>query len=574
MSVPVIWNIKKAKRNDVAEIAYELEIPNPAAAAFVNRGLDTVEKAEEYCDLSLSKLHDPFLLPDIQPALKRLIRAIDNKEHIHVHGDYDVDGITAASIIIQTLRKLKANFTFLVPHRINDGYDLQPITVEKAVENDVELLISVDCGTLAFSAAKRAKELGLDLIITDHHTPNDDGTLPDCIAVINPHRLDSKYPFPDLAGVGIAFKFMIALARHYKLNESSFVDEMVEYAALGTVADVAPMQDENRIIVNAGCKELANTKKPGVAHLLKVAGINNVNTTSIGFFIGPRINAVGRLADSMTALELLIETSAGTAQYLANQLDTMNKRRQDEQEQVVAEAKALLPDDLDDTSIIVLAAKGWHPGLIGLVAGKIAEEYARPTLVCTINADGSVKGSCRSTRDFHILNALKSPGCIECFNKVGGHAFAAGFSLNSSKIDELRKNLNIYAKKVTDGGIVAVKNIDIDYVIKPFDINIQTYNAIMKLAPFGATNPEPMFLAKEIKIQETSTVGSGKHLKLKLIAGEYGKQWINALYWRHGDQIDEFSIGSLVDVVFRLSMEEYLGRVNLTMIIEDMKLSE
>lgn len=576
MSIPIVWNQKPLDKSLVKEMAFELEIPEPSAAAFISRGLDSIEKAEIYCDMGLHKLHDPWMLPDITKAIDRLSKAINNGEHIHIHGDYDVDGITSVAVIVNTLRKLNANITYQVPHRILDGYDLKPTTVEQAKSNNVDLLISCDCGILAFDAAKKAKELGIDLIITDHHLPSDDGELPDCVAVINPNRKDSEYGFSDLAGVGVAFKFMWAVAQTYKLNKQEFIDDTIEYVALGTVADVAPMIDENRSLVALGCEQLAATKKQGIAHLLKVAGINKVNTTSIGFFIGPRINAVGRLADSMTALELMLEKDPHQAAYKAAQLDTMNKRRQDKQEQVLDEARALIDEStLEETSILVLSAKGWHPGLIGLVAGKIAEEYGRPTLICTVDADGKAKGSCRSTRNFHILQALKSPGCFELFNKVGGHSFAAGFELSADKIPLLRENLNNYAKQITSDGIEAIKKIDIDAKINQMDITTETWKAIAKLAPFGSQNPEPIFIARNLMLAEIGTVGAeAKHMKLKIYAGKYDNQWINALWWRNGHLAGHFSKDTAVDVVFKLSMEEYLGRTNLTMIIEDMRLSD
>lgn len=575
MLAPVRWNLLSPDRYAVNEIAYELEVPVPAAAAYVNRGLDTLDKINDFCDLGYHRLHDPFLLPDMSIAVDRLIEAINSNEHIHVHGDYDVDGITACATIIHTLRKLKANITYQVPHRVNDGYDIQTATVEKAKLDDVDLLISVDCGILGFDAAKRAKELGVDLIITDHHIPSDDGRIPECIAVINANRHDSTYPFKDLSGVGVAMKFMTAL--WHKLFPSEdlnlFMSDIIEYAALGTVADVAPMLGENRSIVHLGCIQIQNSKKPGVKQLLKVAGVSTVNTTAIGFFVAPRINAMGRLADPTVALDLLLETSPSRSAYIANQLDAMNKRRQDKQDQILAEAKDLIEEDLSDTSIVVIGAKGWHPGLIGLVAGRIAEEYGRPALVCTINSEGIAKGSCRSTRSFDIFDALKSPNCIGYFNKLGGHKFAAGFELSASNIDMLKENINSYAKEITGGGIEGFKIIDIDCKIDSSSIDSTAYDATSKLAPFGAGNSEPIFLTKGVRIVQTDTVGSGKHLKLRIRAGKYDNQWLPALWWRHGDEADVFCANAIVDIIYKLSMEEYMGRTNMTLIIEDMKIS-
>ena len=575
MAIPIRWNLKNPDRYTVNEISFEHEIPIPVAAVCANRELDTVEKIVDFCDLGYHRLHDPFLLPDMEIAVNRVISAINSNEHIHVHGDYDVDGITASAVIIHTLRKLKANITYQIPHRINDGYDIQEDTVERAKLDNVDLLITVDCGILAFKAAEKAKELGIDLIITDHHLPNINGKIPECIAVINANRKDSTYPFKDLAGVGVAFKFMTALwTRLFPEKDIiAFSNEVIEFVALGTVADVAPVADENRSIIKLGCDVLQNTQKCGIQQLLKVAGVKKVDSTAIGFFLGPRINAMGRLADPMTSLELLLETSPSRATYLANQLDAMNKRRQEKQDHILEEAKELV-GDLSDTSIIVLSARAWHAGLIGLVAGRLAEEYARPTLICTVNDEGIAKGSCRSFGGFDIFDALKSPNCVNYFTRLGGHPFAAGFSLLEKDLEEVKKNINEYALEKNGGISEEIKIIDVDYKIDCKDIDQSITTALGKISPFGAGNPEPIFLTKNLNIVESSTVASGKHLKMKVEAGKYDKQWLNAIWWRHGEEIEEFPPGIKVDIIYKLSMEEFMGRTNLTLIVEDMKLSE
>ncbi len=568
-----VWRLKPADRNLALNLAYELEVPLPVASIYVSRGMNTVEEAEKFCNLSPKLLHDPMLLPDIQPVLQRLVKALDKGEHIHVHGDYDVDGVTATATVVYTLKKLGANLTYHVPHRIVDGYDLKPKTIQDAKDAGVDLLISVDCGIVAFEAADHAKSIGLDLIITDHHHPSFDGRIPDCIGVVNPNRHDSEYPFKGLAGVGIAYKVMQALARLRGIPVSTIRPHLLDYVALGTVADVAPMLDENRVLVQMGCQLLAAAHKPGVAALLEIANVKRVNPTAIGFFLGPRINAVGRLADPSVALDLLLETNETRATFLANQMDTANKRRQSNQEQVVAEAISMIPADIEDRHILVLWAKDWHPGLVGLVAGKIAEQYGRPTLVCTIKEDGNARGSCRSTRSFNILEALKSEGCGELFTKCGGHAFAAGFDLPAANLPLLAERLNSFAK--TKGGIESVRVMDIDARIQPGDINEKTYNSILEMSPFGSGNPEPLLMAKGMKVVKSETVGAdGKHLKMRLKGPHVTDQWIDAMAWRQGDQSEKYPENSLIDVLFKLSMDEFRGRTSLTMIVEDLKLSE
>lgn len=572
---PIEWKMREYDSNIARSLAYELEIPLPIASVCAARGINTAEDVEDFCRLEMKKLHNPWLLPDIIPVVDRIVHAIDNNEKIFVHGDYDVDGVTATAVVVTAMRKFGADINFHVPHRIYDGYDIKQSSVDRALDAGANLMLSVDCGILAFETAEYAKSKGIDLIITDHHTPHQDGSVPDCIGVVNPNRHDSTYPFSGLAGVGIAFKVMMAVAskRGYPIKE--LTEDLLEYVALGTVADVAPMIDENRSLVALGCQHLTNSTKAGVRELLRVAGVKDVDTMSIGFSIGPRINAVGRLADSYTALELMLETSERRAKFLAEQLNSANSRRQAQQEQATQEALELIPDDIENHSILLIAAKGWHPGLVGLIAGKIAEQYGKPTLVCTIKDDGTIRGSARSAEGFNIIEAIKSPGCNELFTKSGGHPFAAGFDFPEENLDKLRERLNDFAKKKTNGkGIRGVRTIHIDAKIQPGEINEVFYQSLSKLAPFGSENPEPIFMTKNMKIIKTSTVGSeGKHLKLRLRGSKDTDPWVDAIAWRKGGESDVYCEDAIVDVVFKLSKNEWQGRIALSLTIEDLKIS-
>jgi single-stranded-DNA-specific exonuclease len=423
-----VWKLKKTPINDAQELAEQLVIPVPVANVMIQRGIDTPELAREFFDLSPEKLHDPWLLPDIHKVIDRLEKAINEKEYIYIHGDYDVDGVTSTAVITHALRLFGATFEYHVPHRIQDGYDVRVATVDKAIAAGAQILMTVDCGIVAFEAASYAKANGIDLIITDHHHPYDDHRIPEAVGVVNPNRHDSLYPFSGLAGVGIAFKTMLALGDRMGFERNKLMDELLDYVALGTVADVAPMIDENRILVYLGCQQLTKAEKPGVAELLKVAGVKTVNTTSIGFFLGPRINAIGRMGDSAIALDLLLERIPTRAAYFADVLNKANDSRQKKEKQTVEEAIALV-GDVTDQFILVVAARGWHPGLIGLVAGKLAEQFSRPTLACTINEEGKAKGSCRSVRDFNILDALKSE-----------KASLANFKIKFDEVDYLFQN--------------------------------------------------------------------------------------------------------------------------------------
>lgn len=573
---PIEWKMREFDSQQARELAYDMEIPVPIANVCVARGMTTKEDVEEFCRLEMKKLHNPWLLPDIVPVVDRMVRAIKDEEQIFVHGDYDVDGVTATAVVVTALRKFGAKIKFHVPHRIYDGYDIKESSVDRALDAGATLMLSVDCGILAFETAQYAKSKNLDLIITDHHTPHKDGLIPECIGVVNPNRQDSTYPFSGLAGVGIAFKVMMALASKLNYPVKDLAAELMEYVALGTVADVAPMIDENRILVALGCQYLTNSSKAGIRELLRVAGVKEVDTMSIGFSLGPRINAVGRLADSYTALDLMLETSERRAKFLAEQLNSANNRRQQQQEQATQEAIELLPDDIDSHSILLIAAKGWHPGLVGLVAGKIAEQYGKPTLVCTIKDDGSVRGSARSAEGFNIIEAIKSPECDPLFTKSGGHPFAAGFDFPAENLDTLREKLNEFAKVKTAGkGIRGVRTIHIDSRVQPGEINETLYQSLVRLAPFGAENPEPVFMAKNMNIIKSTTVGAeGKHLKLRLKGQRPTDPWIDAVAWRKGSESETFCEDANVDVVFKLSKSEWQGRVSLSLTLEDLKISE
>lgn len=593
-NIETVWNIKTKDISKVREIAYELDIPKSIAEVMVGRNIDTIKKAKSFFNLNINKLHNPFSLPDANAAIDRINKALDTKEKIFVWGDYDVDGITSTAIVVTALKKMGANMEYKVPHRTEDGYDIKVNSVDEALYRKAQLLISVDCGILAFETAEYATKCGLDLIITDHHHPSQDGKIPNCIAVVNPNRDDpsypgehfktdsgfQRYPFDSLAGCGIAFKLMLALAKSRNLDVMEYVDELIEFAALGTVADVAPMIDENRVIVSYGCGALSRSKKPGVKELLKMANVKDVTTTSIGFQIGPRINAIGRLADAGTALDLLLSDNEITAHFLASQLENANRKRQDQQESATKKAIDLVNEtyDLENEHIIIVGSENWHPGLIGLIAGKLTEVFNKPALVCSFKNDGYAKGSCRSVRNFNILNALKSEKAINLFKEkndgspvMGGHAFAAGFELPINNIIEMRKALNEYAKNLL-GEPIKEKIIEIDARMPFHEINMKNYNTLLKLSPFGSMNSNPVFVTKNLKVGEIKTLSSDKHIKLKLLDSD--NKSISAIGWKKGYFKDILSVNNYVDVAYTLDLDTFRNSNSLILILEDIKICQ
>ena len=592
--IKTIWKVKKYDRQISAELAEDLMLPIPVANILSGRNLKSKKDVDKFTRIGIKFLHSPFLLPDVNPVLERLNKAIDNNEKIFVWGDYDVDGITSTAIVVTALRKMGANFEYKVPHRMEDGYDIKVHSVDEAIRRKASLLMSVDCGIVAFETAEYAKKCGLDLIVTDHHHPSHDGKIPDCIGVVNPNRDDpnypgehfkeykteefKRYPFDALAGCGIAFKLMLGLAKTRNLDVMDFINDLIEYAALGTVADVAPMLDENRTIVAYGCQILSTTNKPGIQELLKIAGVKEVDTFSIGFQIGPRINAIGRLADAGTALDLLLEDDKFQASQLAKELDNANRKRQIQQEEATEAAIAYVNQnfDLANTHVLVVGNEAWHPGLIGLIAGKLAETFGKPTLVCNYKNDGYAKGSCRSSGDFNILDALKSEKAWPLFKKradgstvCGGHAFAAGFELPIDNIPAMREALNEYAANIL-GNVSEEKVINIDSRIEAGDINENVFKQLMSLAPFGSGNENPVFACSNMKVIEAKTLTKGKHLKLK-VSDPDSKQWISANAWRKGHLADKIKENSLVDLAFTMSMDEWMGKKSLTLTVIDIK---
>ena len=553
-----IWNEKKYDPSVTDELE-EIGLNPLISKVLAGRDLDNEDKIKEFFNLSLSKLHDPFALPNIKPALDRIQKAIESNEKIFVWGDYDVDGITATATVITVLKMLNANFEYHVPHRQLDGYDIKEESVNKAFKSGATLLITVDCGILAFAAAERAKTIGLDLIITDHHTPSEDGTLPDCLAVINP-KINDEYPFKGLAGVGIAFKVMVALASQMGHSVKDVVKETIEFVALGTVADVAPMIDENRILVYHGCKNLNDSKKPGVKALLRVSRATNIDSTNIGFTLGPRINAVGRLADPRSALDLLTCNNLIDEEELAHELEQNNLQRQNIQAKAFKDAVAALEAAYDpkQDQCIVMASKEWPVGVAGLIAGKLAETYNVPALVAHIKEDGYAKGSCRSAKRINILECLKSENCVKHFRLkgnqrvVGGHAFAAGFEIPEENVDDLRLSLSQEIKKRYPDLDDENKIIQYDAVIKSYELNDKTINDIRRISPFGESNPIPVFLLKKAKIEEISQISQGKHLKfsVSLPTSGFTTNFINVLWWQHGHQYENLSDAKHIDVLF------------------------
>jgi single-stranded-DNA-specific exonuclease len=566
------WRLKDSDYDLALGLARNLRIGLTVAEICVGRGLNTPERIRAFTQMDLSMLHDPWGLPDMEIAVDRLEAAIRGGETVTLWGDYDVDGVTSTAIVKICFDMFGGKLDYHVPHRMIDGYDVKPKAVDIAVKNGSSLLVSVDCGIRAFRTAEYAKERGVDLIVTDHHHPSDDGRIPECFAVVNPARFDSTYPFSGLVGAGVALKVMQALAERLGHDPKEVLEMCLPLAAMGTVADVGHMADENRILAHHGCIALNNTKMPGLKALVDLSRASVVDTQTIGFQLGPRINAVGRIGDSREALECVLEKHPREAERMAKGLDTWNERRKRLQDEYMDQAYAMAEEVPSGPTIMVLAKDDWHIGLVGLIAGRVAEARAVPVLAIGEFSDPTTgelvaKGSCRSTRDYDILSALTQPDIYRLFLSCGGHKFAAGFSLPKENLPELREKLHEHALQTMGA---PARTIEIDAIATPQDISLTTIEQLKTLAPFGNGHSEPTLMSVGMRVKEVKTMKDGKHLKL-ILSSRDGHGRYDAVMWQKGARASEVEVGGCVDVAYKLSQNNFAGRTSAQMLLEDFR---
>lgn len=551
-----LWEMTECDEDAAARLAADVGVSPIVGRLLVNRGVTTADAARDFLNPSLATLHDPFLLPDMEPAVERLAHAVQAREKIFVHGDYDVDGITAAALLVRTLRALGATVGCRLPHRTREGYDIKTATVERAAAAGARLIVTCDCGVNATEAVARAGELGIDVIVTDHHQPGPE--LPSALAVINPKRPDVAYPFRDLAGVGVAFKLAQALVRRLNSNEESFKARFVDLVTLGTVADVVPLLGENRAFVKHGLDAVSASKKAGIQSLLKVANLAGkpLSTYYLGYIIGPRINAIGRMDDASKALELFLTQDEARADEIAREMDQHNYERKVQQDRILNEAISQVETkDLDSTFVLVLSAEGWNTGVVGIVAGKIAEMFCRPAIL--LNRDemcGMACGSARSVEGFDLLAGLNH--CADLLDRYGGHAFAAGLSLSLANLGEFESKINAYAADVIAPEEL-MPRIVLDAELRPLDITRDLADSIAGLEPFGEGNPEPLFVTRGVRVLERQRVGDGSHLKMRV--GGDGAGPLSCICFGLGDLESSVELGSSVDLCYSIRLNAFNG---------------
>lgn len=558
--MPKTWKVKEVPENT----ANLPEYPPLITRLLALRGITEGAEIENFLNPEYELLHDPFLFKDMQKAVERIHKAIENKEKIVIYADYDADAITAASVMHQALKKLGNTPTTYIPDRFTEGYGMNTDAIRKLAEEKVTLVITVDCGINAVAEADVCKELGLDLIITDHHEVT--GPLPQAFAIVNPKNPEDSYPFGFLTGVGVAYKVVQALfSKEHSDIPAGWEKWLLDLVAIGTVADCQSLTGENRVLVSYGLKVLSKTKWPGLQALLELLDIQGqkYDSFTLGFVLGPRINAAGRIKHGDSALNLLVAEDMEKAKVLARELNELNTKRQGLTEQVLSEARAQAVMQADK-KVIVVAGQEWPKGVVGLIAGRLTEEYNRATLVISLDKDGMGTGSARSTPDLDIVKGLGYSR--ELLVRFGGHTQAAGFTVEGSKVEALRGKLLQYAEEINF--VLGDASISIDAETAPEDITWETLELIEKLAPFGIGNPKPKLCARGLQVVEYRGVSEGKHLKLRL---KFGETILEAIAFNQGFQMNKLTPNQLVDVVFELSTNEWNGRKDMQMKVIDIK---
>ena len=560
------WVTAKPNLETVRSLARSCGFTPLAAAALCARGIDTPEAARAFLETDPAKLHDPMLLPDMAKARDTIRRAIEQGKKIAVFGDYDVDGVTSTCVMTRVLRSLGADVRHYIPDRLSEGYGLSMGAMDRLAQDGIGLIVTVDSGVSAFEEIARARELGMEVVVTDHHECREE--LPDANAVVNPKRADSTYPFAELAGVGVAFKLACALAGDGQ--QRAVLEQYADLVALGTVADVMLLVGENRIIVAAGLRRMAETQNVGLSMLLHESGQQGKRLTAstISFILAPRINAAGRLGHADMAAELFLTDDPRRAQTLAMALCEQNKQRQATENQILEQALQKLRREYDplEDQVIVLAGEDWHHGVIGIVSSRICDRYACPTVLIALE-DGIGKGSGRSVKGFNLYEALCDSAPL--LERFGGHELAAGLTIREENIQQFHENMEAWAREhVNPQELMPILHIDCP--IAPEFISTEATRGLDVLEPFGMGNPQPVFSMCDLLVEEITPISSDRHVRLTL---SKDGQIYTAMLFGTGQGGCGFAQGNYVDAAFCLEINEYRGRCSVQLVIRDIQLS-
>ncbi len=547
----------------IDEITNELGTSRIVSAILAVRGFDA-KSAKAYIDKDASGIYDPFLMKDMDKAVERLKKAISLKEKITVFGDYDADGVTSCALLVSCLEELGGVVDYYIPDRETEGYGVSRASVDLIKERNTKLILTVDCGITAVEECEYAKEFGLEMIITDHHECS--GIVPDAVAVIDAKQEECSYPFDYLAGVGVALKLAQALLKD-KYSYAETMDRYSELAMIGSVADIVPLTDENRIICNAGLAKIKNTANYGIKALLDVSGIEaeSINASKIGFVFAPKINAVGRLENASRAISLFLANTYDEAYAIANEMNEYNIKRQKIEAEILDEAVKMLEEKGNDDKVIVLCNKNWHHGVVGIVSSRLAKKYMKPCILISEGTDGLYKGSGRSVNGFSIYDALDySKGELVSF---GGHELAVGLTLEYENIDSFREKINEYAKtNLTEE--MSVSTIVADCEMRGRHLNMAIAEELQLMQPFGTGNSQPVFFINNMTVQRVLQIGSEKqHLKLQLLKDGVS---VGAVAFGFGTD-NKIAFNDVISVMACLDINEFRGVRSVQLRIIDIK---
>lgn len=554
------WKIYEVDEKKVEKISSKYNLNKLISTILANRNITTEEEIRLFLSPTRKDFHNPFLIKDMEKSVERIIKAIENNEKVTIYGDYDVDGITSITVLKSFLKDRGLETSQYIPNRLNEGYGLNNNAIEKIKQQGCDLMITVDCGISAINEINYASSLGIETIITDHHEPGNE--IPKAFAVIDNKRKDSKYPFRELAGVGVVFKLIQAIGIKLGLKEEEYL-KYLDIVCVGTISDIVPLVDENRVIAKLGLMLIRQTRNIGLKSIIDTSGYTKIDSNSISFGIAPRINACGRMGKAEDALELFLSKNYNEVSELAKKLNDYNKLRQDTEKEIYENAiKQIEQNKLDKNNSIIVGGHNWHHGVIGIVSSKITEMYFKPSILLSFEEDGIGTGSGRSIPGFDLHEALTK--CLGSVEKFGGHSMAVGLTVKKEKFEEFKKEFEQIATKSNVSEIIPVINIDakIDFSA----INKDMVESLKQLEPFGEGNKMPVFVFKNLKIDSIRALSEGKHLKLTL---KEGSTVVNAIGFNIGNFADEYRIGDKIDVVGVLEVNNFNGVESLQINIKD-----
>ena len=554
------WQIYEVDEEKVEELSNKYNLNKLLAVILTNRNIVKEEDIRLFLKPTRNDFHDPYLITDMKKAVERIIQAIEKQEKVTIYGDYDVDGITSITVLKSFLKDRGLEVSQYIPNRLHEGYGLNKNAIEKIHENGCELMITVDCGISAIEEINYATELGIETIVTDHHEPGSD--LPKALAVIDNKRKDSTYPFRELAGVGVVFKLIQALGMRLGLKEEEYL-KYLDIVCIGTISDIVPLVDENRVIAKLGLLLIKQTRNIGLRSIINSSGYTKIDSNSISFGIAPRINACGRMGKAEDALELFLSKNLNEVSELTKKLNEYNRLRQDTEKKIFENAiEEIEEKNLDRNATIIVGGHNWHHGVIGIVSSKITEMYFKPSILLSFEEDGIGTGSGRSIPGFDLHEALSK--CTDTIEKFGGHSMAIGITIKKDKFEDFKKEFEQIAKESKIEEIVPIINIDakIDFS----SINKEMVESLKELEPFGEGNKMPIFAFKNLKVDSIRALSEGKHLKLTL---KEGNTVVNAIGFNMGDLVEEYRIGDKIDVVGVLEINTFNGVETLQINIKD-----